>query len=245
MIPSDGPCRARPRRSGLPSAGSGPGRAGRPLLAGLLLLLAACAGSRTRPAGGPAPARASAGGAAATTALDTIQPALKPGDAVLLKIWREKQLSDTLQVDEDGELTLPLLGTRNVAGVPADSLKRQLLADYREYIKSPAIEIKVLRRISVLGAVKKPGLYPVDPTYTLTDALALAGGPTGNADRGDIRLLRDGEVVRKSLEETHRIANTPIRSGDQIIVGRKSFFAQNWQWIVGTLVSSSVIILTR
>lgn len=174
-----------------------------------------------------------------------MQPALKPGDGVLLKVWREKEMSDTLQVDENGDLTLPLLGTRNVTGVPADSLKRQLLADYREYLKSPAIEINVFRRISVLGEVKQPGLYPVDPTHSLTDALALAGGPTPQADRSDIQLIRDGEVIRKSLDETRRIAYTPIRSGDQIMVGRKSFFARNWQWIVGTLVSSTVILVTR
>lgn len=205
-----------------------------------LLAVAACSGRRA-PADGPVVGS----GSAASASSDAVQPALKPGDAVLLKIWREKEMSDTLQVHENGDLTLPLLGTRNVTGVPTDSLKRQLMADYRDYLKSPAIEIKVLRRISVLGEVKQPGLYPVDPTYSLTDALALAGGPTPQADRSDIQLVRDGEVIRKSLDETRRIAYTPIRSGDQIMVGRKSFFARNWQWIVGTLVSSTVILVTR
>lgn len=209
--------------------------------AAALLAASACAGRRT-PARSPAASGASAGSAPAA---DSVSPALQPGDAVLLKVWREKALSDTLQVDEDGRVTLPLLGTRNVAGVPADSLKQQLLADYRKYVKSPAIEIKVLRRISILGAVKKPGLYPVDPTYSLTDALALAGGPTGAADRDDVRLVRDGEVVRARLQVARPVASTPIRSGDQIFVGKKSFFARNWQWITGTLVSTSVILITR
>lgn len=207
-----------------------------------VVAVAACAGQRTPPPGErPAPSARSA----TSPPADSVHPALKPGDGVLLKVWREKEMSDTLQVDENGNLTLPLLGTRNVADIPTDSLKKQLMADYREYLKSPAIEIKVLRRISVLGEVKKPGLYPVDPTHSLTDALALAGGPTADADRSDIQLIRGDEVIRKSLDETRRIAATPIRSGDQIIVGRKSFFARNWQWIVGTLVSSTVIVVTR
>jgi polysaccharide export outer membrane protein len=176
---------------------------------------------------------------------ETARSGLRPGDALLLKVYREPDLSDTIQVDEDGRAVFPLLGPRVVTEIPADSLKRQLVADYRQYVKSPAIEVKVLRRVSVLGEVKKPGLYPVDPTITLTDALALAGGPTPAADRSDIQLLRDGEIVRKSLEETRAIAYTPIRSGDQIVVGRKSWISRNWQWLAGTVVSASVLLLTR
>lgn len=210
-----------------------------PLLVAALLVAAACGGQR-------APSPASPGSSAVLPpGADSVQAALRPGDAVLLKVWREKEMSDTLRVDEDGRLTLPLLGTRDVGGVPADSLRRRLIADYREYLDTPAIELRVLRRISVLGEVQRPGLYPVDPSYTLTDALALAGGPTPQADRSDVRLLRDGEVVRKSLDRHRTIAYTPIRSGDQIMVGRRSWFSRNWQWLIGTAVSASVILITR
>lgn len=212
----------------------------RPALLGAAaaLALTACASG----GGDPPPAAVAP---ASPSSAETVQPALRPGDAVLLKVYREKDLSDTLRVDENGDLTLPLLGTRSVAGVPADSLKRQLMQAYREYIRRPAIEIRILRRISVLGEVRQPGLYPVDPTYSLTDALALAGGPTGAADRDDIRLLRDGEVLRTGLQEARTLAETPLRSGDQIVVGRKSWFSRNWQWLAGTVVSGSLILITR
>lgn len=179
-------------------------------------------------------------------AVQAAEPGLRPGDAIALKVYREPGMSDTIQVDESGRATFPLLGTRQVTGISVDSLKRQLLADYREYVTSPSIEIQVLRRVSILGAVKQPGLYPVDPTVGLSEALAMAGGTTGAADRDDVRLIRDGRVVtRTSLERTVQVGELPIRSGDRIWVGEKSFFARNWQWITGTIVTSSVILLTR
>ena len=173
-------------------------------------------------------------------------PGLRPGDAILLKVYREPGMSDTIQVDESGNATFPLLGTRKVTGISSDSLKRRLLDEYREYVTSPSIEIQVLRRISILGAVKQPGLYPVDPTVGLSDALAMAGGTTNIADRSDIRVIREGQLVlRTNLERSVEVGDLPIRSGDRIWVGEKSWFARNWQWLTGTVVSGTVLLITR
>jgi polysaccharide export outer membrane protein len=206
------------------------------LVAALLLTLSACAG-RSGPAGAPSDAPA-------TAASGPDRAGLHPGDALLLRVWREPGMSDTLRVDEDGRVTFPLLGARTVTGIPTDSLKRRVIADYGQYVKSE-VEVTVLRRLSVLGAVKQPGLYAVDPTYSLADVLARAGGTTTIADKQDIRLVRGGEVVRHSLEETRTVASLPVRSGDQVVVGERSWLSRNWQWLAGTMVSASVLILTR
>ena len=174
-----------------------------------------------------------------------VAPSLQPGDAIAVKVFREPDLSDTLRVDENHRIVLPLLGERSVRGISADSLKAQLATDLQEYVKTPAIEITVLRRVSILGAVRQPGLYPVDATYSLTDALALAGGTTPNADLEDIRLVRDGTVVRQDLSRGTLVEETPIRSGDQIVVGESGWFSRNWQWLAGTVISASLILITR
>lgn len=170
---------------------------------------------------------------------------LRPGDAVKLRMYRDTSLTGEFQINENGAVVLPLLGRRQVGGLSPDSLRKKLQADYAEYLKDPALDVTVLRRISILGSVKKPGLYPVDPTVSLAEALALAGGVTPNADRGDIRLVRSGRVIREQLDRTTLIGATPIQSGDRIFVGQKSFFARNWQWIGGTLSTAAIFALFR
>src|SRR4051812_11174176 len=128
----------------------------------------------------------------ATTSTTGRSGVLLPGDLVRLKIWREPDLSGEFQVDEQGTVVLPKIGALAIRDMPAASLKSLLIEKYSSYLRDPAIDVTVLRRVNVLGAVKNPGLYPVDATMTVADVLALAGGvsPDGNPDKGE--LIRGG-----------------------------------------------------
>lgn len=172
-------------------------------------------------------------------------PGLRPGDALLLRVWREPELSDTVRVDRHGRVVLPLLGEREVAGITTDALERHLERDFREYLKNPAIDVTALRRVSILGAVTRPGLYTVDATISLSDALALAGGVTRDGDERGIRLVRDGAVVRESLEPSALMARLPIRSGDQVYVEERSWLSRNWQWLAGPATTILVFAIFR
>lgn len=206
-------------------------------LAALLLLAgSACSGNRG-PSSGPAPAPASVDA-------DTLV-GIRPGDAVRLRVYRDTSLTGEFQVNENGSVVLPLLGRREVAGLTPDSLRDRLLAHYSEYLKDPAMDITVLRRISILGSVKQPGLYPVDPTVSLSEALASAGGLTPDGDRGDIRLVRSGRVLREDLEVSTLLGTTAIQSGDRIFVDQKPWFQRNWQWVGGTLSTALIFAFLR
>jgi polysaccharide export outer membrane protein len=162
-----------------------------------------------------------------------------PGDIIRLKIWREPDMSGEIPVDEAGLATLPRLGPLKVADLPADSLKRMLIRSYAKYLRDPAVEITVLRRITVLGAVKTPNVYHVEPTITVADALALAGGaaPEGKVDQVELR-RNHGTPVK--LTRATRLSDTPIRSGDELYVPRRSWLSRNAGLViagVGTLVS--------
>ena len=89
---------------------------------------------------------------------------LNPGDRVRLKVWREPDLSGDFQVDEDGIVVFPKVGRMYVQRISTDSLKAMLIALYAESLRSPSVEVTVLRRVSVLGSVRAPGLYYIDPT---------------------------------------------------------------------------------
>lgn len=206
------------------------------VLAGGLLLLAgatACASSGPPTASGPVAAE------------DAGELGLRAGDALLLRVWREPELSDTVRVDQYGRVVLPLLGERQVAGITTDSLERQLERDFREYLKNPAIDITALRRVSILGAVTRPGLYTVDATISLSDALALAGGVSSDGDESGIRLIRDGTVLRESLDRSALMARLPIRSGDQVYVRERSWLSRNWQWLAGPATTIIVVGILR
>ena len=167
---------------------------------------------------------------------------LAPGDAIRVQLWREADLSGTFAVDDRGSVTLPLLGEREVTGLGPSELRDSLLSDYREFLQNPSIEVTILRRLSILGEVRSPGLYPVDATISLSDALAMAGGiaPNGNAD--DIRLIRGTRVIRQDLDAAALVGMSDIRSGDQIVVGEKSWLARNPGAFFGSLIAAGAII---
>jgi protein involved in polysaccharide export with SLBB domain len=197
-----------------------------PLVA-LIIGLAACGGNPP-PSSGPSAA----------------PPALQPGDAIRVRVWREGDLSGEFQVDQRGVVTLPLLGDREVTGMHPDSLRDRLVAEYREYLQNPSVEVTLLRRISVLGEVRLPGLYALDGTMTLADAIARAGGLTPDGKQDDIRLLRDGIEIRTDLGTEFLVGSADLRSGDQIVVARKGWLARNPGALVGSLIAAAAVITT-
>lgn len=134
---------------------------------------------------------------------------------------------------------MPLLGERQVAGLEPSELRDNLLTDYREYLHNPSIEVTVLRRINILGAVTQPGLYPVDATISLSEALGLAGGITPEGDADDIRLYRDDRVVSRDLDRGVLVGDVDIRSGDRIVVGEKNWFERNPGALIGSLIAAA------
>lgn len=165
--------------------------------------------------------------APATIAASEPPLALRPGDVIRLKVWREPDFSGDYPIDESGVATFPRLGRVSVAAFTIDSLKRSLVASYAAYLVNPSVEVTALRRVNVLGAVRNPGLYQVDPTVTVADALALAGGVADNGRSGQVELVRGGKRLPANLGGTTRLADTPIRSGDQLYVPQKSWLSRN------------------
>jgi polysaccharide export outer membrane protein len=168
--------------------------------------------------------------------------AVAPGDILRLKIWREPDMSGDFVVNANGEAILPRLGTLDVSAIPPDSLQPVLTEKYRVYLNNPSIEIQLLRRITVSGAVRNPGIYPVDPTMTVLDAIALAGGaaPDGRRDRVEIR--RGGQQITADLHTDALIADSPIQSGDQLYVPSRSWVTRN-PWVVSAMVGIAAVIV--
>lgn len=175
--------------------------------------------------------------------------ALRPGDVLRLRIWREPDLSGDFPVDETGQVILPRLGPTPVAGVPAEQLKRRLTAEYQKYLNNPSIEVTPLRRIAILGAVRNPGIYPVDPSITLGQAPNVAGGAMpSESKRNMLELRRDGVTRVVDLRQHPALAGLPLASGDQVYIPERSWFSKNATWVVSTAIGvagTTALLLTR
>lgn len=177
-------------------------------------------------------------GAQQPAAVKASQEYVQPGDVVKLWIWREEQLSGEFLVPETGMVVFPKIGAQQVTERPMPELRDALLTEFQKYLRNPSIEITFLRRVNVLGAVRKPGVYPLDPTMTVAMALAMAEGttPEGRSDR--VELIRDGERLIANINQRTKIAELPIRSGDQLFVPERSWMSRN-SGLVAALVSGA------
>lgn len=179
---------------------------------------------------------------AGSTVPTVAKASLQPGDAVKLRIWREPDLSGEFQVDETGEVVFPKIGPVRVTGMATDSLKHLLIATYASVLRDPAIDITLLRRVTVSGFVRTPGLYQVDPTMTIADVLALAGGAAPDGESNKVELMRDGRSVTDKLSGYTQIGESPLRSGDQLYVPQRSWLSRN-TGLVATVISTAGLIV--
>ena len=167
---------------------------------------------------------------------------LRSGDVIRLNIWREPDMSGEYVIDEAGSVIFPRVGEYFVLEEDNASLEAKLLADYLQYLRNPSIEVTVLRRVSIIGAVNDPGQKLVDPTVTIADALAMAGGATTLGDQNKIRIIRDGVMVEAELSVDTRLTDSTIRSGDQIFVPERPWLSRN-TGVVATGISASVALI--
>jgi polysaccharide export outer membrane protein len=179
--------------------------------------------------------------------IQPVQAKLVPGDVIRLNIWREPDLTGQFLVQEDGRAVLPKIGPIRVTEHTPSELKDRLVEEYSKTLRNPSIEVVVLRRILISGEVGAEGVYPVDPTMSLVEALALAGGPSPSAKKDRVMLIRDGREIEIDLDDPREVRNVALQSGDQLLVPGASTLIRNWKLLVG-MVSSTIslaILLTR
>jgi len=209
----------------------------RPLLAAAALVFALTAPARAQVPAPPDTSRPSA-----VPGLRHASVVLQPGDKVRLRVWREPDLSGDFAVDENGVAVFPHVGRLEVGRISTDSLQGLLISRYAGSLRDPAVEVTVLRRVSVLGSVRNPGLFYVDPTITVADVLALAGGvsPEGNQKRID--LVRGGERLQVHLTQASSLADSFIQPGDQLWVPERSWVSRN-TWVLSAGITGVALVI--
>jgi polysaccharide export outer membrane protein len=152
------------------------------------------------------------------------------GDVLDVFVWRNDQLSRTVVVRPDGRISLPLIQDVQAQGLTVVQLKEEITRRFNEHINHPKITIVVSQinsyRVSVLGRVQRPGVYPITGDTTLVEAISAAGGFTEWANKRKITVItHQGEEEKKITVNYKKIAsgkdpsqNIILKRGDTIIV---------------------------
>jgi len=155
-----------------------------------------------------------------------------PEDVLDITVWKNADLSKTVQVRPDGRISLPLIGDVDTAGKTAAQLAETIVEKLKEYKENPQVSIVVKEvnsyAIYVLGEVMKPGKYPLKSKTTLLQAITLASGFTPAAARNKIVVFRFGEQGGKDMKikasyddiimQDESLQNIQLTPGDTIVV---------------------------
>jgi len=131
-----------------------------------------------------------------TVATNSTDYKLVVGDKLRVEIYRDPQMSQSLQIRPDGKITLPLVGDIPAAGKTPAALRDTLTTSLKEFITNPVVTVIVVeampQTVSVIGEVNAPGTHPITRQTTVIEALALAGGFKDFAKTKNIKILRKG-----------------------------------------------------
>jgi polysaccharide export outer membrane protein len=143
-------------------------------------------------------------------------------DALRIRVTEVPDLKDIeVTISNEGEITLPLVGRMHVAGLTAVEAERLLLTALASFVHQPIASLSVTgygsQPVSVLGAVKTPGVLQLQGGKTLSEVLALAGGLREDAGHAII-VSRDksrGPIplpgAKEDQAERRYVAEIPLR----------------------------------
>jgi polysaccharide export outer membrane protein len=185
------------------------------------LVLFACGRAHSGPPKLPAPALSTTVGA---------------GDVFEVTVLGEKDLPKEFRVQPDGTVDFPYLDRISVGGLEPqqieDLIKKQLVE--KKILVDPQVTLVVKqynsKKVSVVGAVSKPGSLPWSEGMKLVDAISLSGGLTTIADGDHVRITRvigGGKTVTATVSVDDitdgKLADIPLQAGDTIKVDQRVF----------------------
>ena len=146
-----------------------------------------------------------------------------PDDQLQVTVFDAPDLSQTVRVGGDGEISLPLLGTIKAVGLTPRELELVLQALlHRTYMKNPQVTVTVTEMqshsVSVMGAVKQPGVFQIRGTKTLLEMLSMAQGLAPDAGNAVLVMRGAGtDVVSPSSAGTKAGApsGTPVSASSE------------------------------
>ena len=152
------------------------------------------------------------------------------GDKLEISVWKEEDLQREVLVRPDGAFTFPLAGEIVAKGRSATDVRLELEDRLRVYIPELVSTVTVIEvsgnAVYVIGQVKNPGSFIMNPVLDVMQALSLAGGTTPFASLKNIRILRRENGARKAIRFDYTAVsdgksleqNIILHGGDVVVV---------------------------
>ena len=163
-----------------------------------------------------------------TVATNSTDYKMVVGDKLRVEVYKDPQMSQSLQIRPDGKITLPLLGDVAAAGKTPAALRDSLTSSLKEFITSPVVTVIVVeaqpQTVSVIGEVNAPGTHPIKGQTTVVEALAMAGGFKDFANTKNITIQRSTPTGTTRIKFNYKDAikseskQMCVEPGDVIIV---------------------------
>jgi len=193
----------------------------------LLLFGVAAAAQTDAPAGAAGPNTTNGSAGSDAIPAPVVVPhdyRLVPGDKLRVEVYKDTQLSQSVQIRPDGKITLPLANDVVAAGRTPLELRNAIVESLKPYVSNPTVTVIVVETtpavIYVMGEVNSAGPQPLTRPVDVVQALAMAGGFRDFARTKNIMIRRGTEVIRFNYNDAVRGRTKPVllQPGDTVIV---------------------------
>ncbi len=133
-----------------------------------------------------------------------------------------------VDVAPDGSIVVPFAGRLQVAGLPVERARQAIESRLSRKLYKPQVQLRLLespgKSVSIVGAVRKGGSYPLAPGMArLADLIGAAGLEADQPEQVQLELRRDARSYRLSLKTLlgDPLENVALQPGDVVSVVRE------------------------
>lgn len=142
---------------------------------------------------------------------------LGTGDVIEVTVYRDPDLTRTVPVRPDGKISLPIVGEVDAAGKEPEEVRKEIAQKLNAYVRDPTVVSLVVRevhskRFYVVGEVAHAGMFPLQGSVNVLQALALAGG------LGEFSARSNVTVVRASSSDRVTVALDDLWDGRSLVL---------------------------
>jgi polysaccharide biosynthesis/export protein len=153
-----------------------------------------------------------------------------PLDLLEVKVLYTDDISRTVRVDSQGNISLPLIGSLKAANLTTEQLENVIAEKLsQDLMQNPQVSVFIKEfislRMTVQGAVTKAGLYDFQGRATLLQAISMAGGLTEKANENKVKVIRrlstqgaDTLEFDLALIRMNKINDPVLQNGDIVVV---------------------------